>query len=332
MSIIVIKDSFGIPKYKQIIKSIEEAILNGVSVRGDKLPSINSVKLRFSISRDTVLLAYHDLKSRGIIHSVPGKGYYIKTENVSTSQKIFLLFDEFNSFKEDLYNSFLANLDEGVEVDIYFHHFNYQIFSKLIYDNIGLYNSYAIMPANLKNTNQVLEKLPQERIYILDQTHHEISKYPSVHQNFKKDIINGLTEATPYLKKYKKIILLFKKEKEPIEMLHGFEEFCNTHNISYEIIKSIEERKISKGEVYLISDDRSLILIIKKIKEKKILLSKDIGVISYNDTLLKEIVENGITTISTDFNQMGITLAKMIMNKEKEKIENPNKLIIRKSL
>ena len=61
-------------------------------------------------------------------------------------------------------------------------------------------------------------------------------------------------------------------------------------------------------------------------------LAKDIGVISYNDTLLKEIVEGGITTITTDFNEMGKNLAKMILNKENKKIENPNKLIIRNSI
>ena len=111
------------PKYKQLIKSIEKAILNGDYKRGDVLPSINSLKRRFHISRDTVLLAYGNLKLRGIIYAVSGKGYYIKTENVSTVERVFLLFDEFNSFKEDLYNSFLKNLDEGVEVDIYFHLF-----------------------------------------------------------------------------------------------------------------------------------------------------------------------------------------------------------------
>ena len=79
-------------------------------------------------------------------------------------------------------------------------------------------------------------------------------------------------------------------------------------------------------------EDRSLIKIIKKIKEEGLLLTKNIGIISYNDTLLKEIVEGGITTISTDFNEMGKRLAQMILNKENVKIENPTDLIIRKSL
>jgi len=48
--------------------------------------------------------------------------------------------------------------------------------------------------------------------------------------------------------------------------------------------------------------------------------------------LLKEIVEGGITTISTDFKEMGKRLAQMIMNKENVKIENPANLMIRKSL
>jgi DNA-binding GntR family transcriptional regulator len=132
MKTINVVENIGVPKYKQIISSIESAILSGEYKRGDKLPSINSVKLRFSLSRDTVLLAYNDLKVRGIVNSVPGKGYYVKSESIEIAQKIFLLFDELNAFKEDLYNSFLKSLNDNIEVDIYFHHFNYDVFSKLI--------------------------------------------------------------------------------------------------------------------------------------------------------------------------------------------------------
>ncbi len=332
MSTITIKDNTGVPKYRQIISSIEEAILNGVYKRGDKLPSINSIKIRFSLSRDTVLLAYSDLKARGIIQAIPGKGYYIKSENVSTVQKIFLLFDELNAFKEDLYNSFLKNLEVGVEVDIFFHHFNYNVFSKLIYDNIGIYNSYIIMPANLRDTDRILDKLPKDRVYILDQTHQELSKYPAIYQNFKSDIIKALNDGSKLLKKYEKLILLFQQEKQPLGMLQGFKEYCELHNFEYEVIDHIDKRVPSKKEVYLIPDDRNLIRIIKKAKELKLVLIEDLGIISYNDTLLKEIVEGGITTISTDFNKMGERLAQMVMQKESIKIENTNNLIIRNSL
>ena len=61
-------------------------------------------------------------------------------------------------------------------------------------------------------------------------------------------------------------------------------------------------------------------------------VSKDIGIISYNDTPLKEIIENGITVISTDFNEMGTKLAEMITNGLKVKIENNISLTLRNSV
>lgn len=332
MSIINIKESIGIPKYKQIIKSIENAIVNKIYKRGDKLPSINSVKNRHNLSRDTVLIAYNDLKVRGIIQSFPGKGYYVINENISVVKKIFLLFDELNTFKEDLYNSFSNNLDSNIEVDIYFHHFNYDVFSKLIYDNIGNYNYYVIMPANLENTGDVINKLPKEKVYILDQTQKDLSQYPAIYQNFEKDIFNSLSKGIHLIKKYQKLILLFQSEKQPLGMLNGFIKFCKFNNIPYEVIETLANTNPSKGQVYLIPDDRNLILIIKKINESNLNLGENIGIISYNETLLKEIVEGGITTISTDFYSMGKKLATMVMNNEQKKIENLNKLIIRKSL
>lgn len=332
MSIIFIKENSGVPKYKQIIASLEESIVSGKVKKGDKLPSINSIKFRFSLSRDTILLAYNDLKVRGIIQSIPGKGYYIKREKIEVSQKIFLLFDELNAFKENLYKSFLKKLNPKIEVDIYFHHFNYDVFSKHIYDNIGNYNHYIIMPANLPDTNLVIDKLPKDKVYILDQTHDELVKYQTIYQNFRKDIKTALNKCLDKLIKYNKIVFIFNENKQPKEMLDGFFDFCSEHNMKNEIISNSDNRELKKGEVYLIPEDRDLIQIIKKMKEQQFVIAKDIGIISYNDTLLKEIVEGGITTISTDFNEMGEKLAEIIFNKEFSKIENTNNLIVRNSI
>ena len=332
MPIVDIKENSGIPKYRQIVSAIEDAILAGTLKKGDQLPSLNSIKIKHKVSRDTILTAFSELKNRGIIKSVAGKGYYVSSEDIIVAQKIFLLFDELNSFKEDLYNSLKENIGDNIQLDIFFHHFNEDMFSKLIDDCIGNYSSYVIMPANLKNTNQIIDRLPEDKVYILDQTHPELSHYPAVYQSFEQDIFSALTEAIPSIKKYKKLILIFDYHKQPQGMLKGFNMFCKQNNFQFEVIQSINGRELEKGDLYVIPEDRSLIKIIKKIKEEELTLSKDIGIISYNDTLLKEIVEGGITTISTDFNKMGKRLAKMIINKEKIKIENPNNLIFRESL
>ncbi|MCA0932461.1 GntR family transcriptional regulator [Lutimonas saemankumensis] len=332
MSIVSIKDNSGKPKYKQIIASIEEAIVSGALKKGDKLPSLNSIKLRHKVSRDTVFTAFNELRNRGIIQSVAGKGFYVASEDIMVNQKIFLLFDELNSFKEDLYNSFLAHLGDHIQVDIFFHHFNSSIFSKLIYDNIGDYSYYVIMPANLENTDKVIDKLPDDKVYILDQTHNELSKYPAIYQNFEKDIHSGLNDALKHIQNYERIILLFDKSKQPEGILTGFKIFCKENKIAHEVVDSLESRTPKSGEIYVIPDDRNLIKIIKSIREQGLVLANEIGIISYNDTLLKEIVEGGITTISTDFNEMGKRLAEMILKNENLKIENPNRLILRRSI
>ena len=332
MGIVTIKDKSGIPKYKQIVASIEDAIVKGELKKGDKLPSLNSIKNQHSLSRDTVLTAFNELKMRGIVQSIVGKGYYITSEDVVVNQKIFLLFDEFNSFKEDLYNSFLTGLGKHVQVDIFFHHFNLEVFSKLINDNAGDYSYYVIMPANLKGTVNVIKRLPKDKVYILDQMHSELMDYPSVYQNFKKDIYKGLEAGLTQIKKYQKAILLYDEERQPAGILDGFNLFCTHNCIQNEIIDTLNNRELSKGELYILLDDKNLIRIIKRIKEQDLKLVKDLGIVSYNDTLLKEVVEGGITTISTNFNLMGERLAQMILNSEFTQVENPNSLIIRKSL
>jgi DNA-binding transcriptional regulator YhcF (GntR family) len=329
---IQIKKKIGIPKYKQIINSIEEAIDCGILKKGDQLPSINTIKVEQNLSRDTVLMAFNELKARGIIQSVVGKGYYVTSENIKVSQKIFLLFDELNSFKEDLYSSFLEHLGSNIQVDIFFHHFNETLFNKLIIDNSGDYNYYVIMPANLKNTHNAIQVLPKDKVYILDQLHNDLKAYPAIYQNFEKAIYDNLNKALNLIEKYKKLVLIFSEDKQPQGMLKGFLRFTKQNKFSYEVIDSLKNREIETGELYIIPEDKSLLRVIKMMKKQGLIFSNDIGVISYNDTLLKEIVEGGITTISTDFNIMGKRLAEMIKNKTFIQIENPNNLIIRNSL
>lgn len=329
---IKVKSKIGIPKYKQIINSIEELIVSGILQKGDQIPSINQIKNDHKLSRDTVLMAFNELKNRGIIQSVVGKGYYVASENVSVTQKIFLLFDELNSFKEDLYNSFLENLGSDIQVDIFFHHFNKNIFRKLIQDNIGDYNYYVIMPANIENTGEIISNLSNEKVYILDQIHDDLTSYSGVYQNFKKALYSNLNNTKHLIKKYQNLILVNSENKQPQGMIDGFLKFCKKNSLSFSIVDTLKDKQPEVGDLYIIPDDKNLLRIIKKMKESKLTLAKDIGVISYNDTLLKELVEGGITTISTDFNAMGKRLAEMILNKEQIQVENPHSLILRNSI
>lgn len=332
MKLISINTNSSLPKYKQIVLSLEVAIAENRLKKGDKLPSINKVSLEFSISRDTVLLAYEELKKRGIIYAILGKGYYVKSVEFSFEQRIFLLFDELNSFKEDLYNSFLESINNSAQIDIFFHHFNIEMFKKLINESNGNYSKYVIMPTNLIGAVEIIKSLPNDDVFILDQTNSELENYPSVHQNFIKNIYDALNKGKKLLDKYDKLILIFPGFREPIGMKIGFEKFCIENNIVYEIIQDFDNRKINYGEVFVIPNDRHLVDVIEKSIVQKLTLGTDYGIISYNDTPLKKIIERGITTISTDFVEMGRLLATMILENKKNKIENKSSLLIRNSL
>lgn len=332
MKIISINPQSNQPKYKQIVLSIEIAIAEKRLQRNDKLPSVNKVSLEFSISRDTVLLAYEELKKRGIIYAILGKGYYVKSVEFSFEQRIFLLFDELNAFKEDIYNSFLEVMDNKAQVDIFFHHFNIDMFKKLINESNGNYSKYIIMPTNLVDAAKVIKTLPKQDVYILDQTNNDLNDYPSVHQNFIEDMQNGLMKGKSLLEKYRKLILIFPGNKEPVGMVDGFRLFCTQNAFDYQVITSFEEQIIHKGDVFIIPTDRHLVDVIEQSKKQNLQIGKDFGIISYNDTPLKKVVENGITTISTDFKIMGKTLAEMLLHSKKEQIKNPSDLIIRHSL
>jgi len=332
MKIISIQDNLGIPKYKQIIHAVEKAIEEENLKKGEKLPSVNKVCMTQSLSRDTVLQAYDELKKRGIIFAIPGKGYYVKSTETTIKQKVFLLFDELNIFKEDIYNSFLKNIGKGVQVDIFFHHFNIQVFKKLIDDSNGNYTKYIIMPTNLVEAASIIKTLPVNEVYILDQTNPELKSYPAVYQHFVKDIYDALVKGKSRLNKYKKMIIIFPGFREPIGMKEGFINFCTDNSIEYEVITEFSNRTIKSGEVYVIPSDRDLVSVIETSKRQNLHLGVDYGIISYNDTPLKKVVENGITTISTNFEAMGKILAQMISKGERKQIENKCALILRSSL
>jgi DNA-binding transcriptional regulator YhcF (GntR family) len=332
MKNIQIDDTLGVPKYRQIINSIYHAISNGNLTLGDKIPSLNQICAEFDLSRDTVMVAFNELKAKGIIQSIPGKGYYISSAEINLDERIFLLFDELNAFKEDLYTSFLNSLDIRTHVDIYFHHFNFQLFKDLINQSSGKYTSYVIMPATFDHTAGILSVLPEDKVYILDRLKDDLKHYPVVYQDFEQDVYRALTEGEDLLEKYSKLVMLYPGGKEPEGRVAGFQKFCRERNIEHEVLHSLVHRKIKTGEAYFVPSDRNLVRLVKMAAEQDLKLGADLGIVSFNDTVLKEVVAGGITTISTDFKLMGETLAGMIMKKSHKKLANPAALIRRNSL
>ncbi|MCP9610659.1 GntR family transcriptional regulator [Coprobacter sp. LH1063] len=319
-------------KYKQVVNYVIEGICKGTYKKGDWIPSINDFRKLFGLSRDTVFAGIRELKSKGIIGSNPGVGYYIMSTRVSSVHNIFLLFNEFNEFKEDLYNSFMDSVGKSAHVDLYFHNYNRKVFETLINEANDKYTSYVIMPGKFEGIGSLLSSL-SGNVYLLDHFHPELKgKYSSVAQNFEKDTYEALVSGLGYLRKYKRIIMVQKDRKEPVERYTGLRIFCTEYDFIHRYIGTTHERIIKEGDVFMVVNDRDLVDLLKQASKQNLTPGKEFGIISYNDTPLKEILAGGITTLSTDFKQMGRTMAALINKKTIETIENPWKLDIRKSL
>jgi DNA-binding transcriptional regulator YhcF (GntR family) len=325
------------PKYQQLANSILGAIGNRKLQVDDVLPSINELSSTFEISRDTVEKGYNYLKKLGIIGSVPGKGYFIKTAEVEQKIKIFLLFNKLSAHKKIIYDALVSTLGEAAAIDFYVYNNNFSLFKKLIQNCREDYHYYVIIPHFLEDTgnaHEVINTIPKEKLILLDKMLPGITgEYGAVYENFEQDIYIALEEALPQLTKYNALKIIFPEYTyHPNEILTGFRKFCQEYAFRCKVVHNIQDEPIKKGEVYINLMEGDLVTLIEKILETRLKIGEEVGVISYNETSLKKIILNGITTISTDFQMMGEKTAELILNKSVEHIEARFYLTLRNSL
>jgi DNA-binding transcriptional regulator YhcF (GntR family) len=331
-------DAYSItPKYLQIVNSVIWEIENGNIKMGDNMPSINELSIELDIARDTVERGYKHLKHIGVIDAVPRKGYYIRDIEFRRPLKIFLLFNKLSAHKKTIYDSFVATLGEHAVIDFYIYNNDFLLFKKLIANHKHDYTHYVIIPHFMEgeeNAYEVINTIPKEKLILLDKIVPGITgEYAAAFENFEKDVYTALVQATDQLLKYHTLKIIFPSYSYyPVEIIRGFKNYCQDNAFAYKIINNIQEEPVQAGEVYLNVMEDELVLVLEKIVASGLRIGKEIGIISYNETPIKKFILNGITTISTDFHQMGITAAQLILGNAKEQIEIPFKLTLRASL
>ncbi len=325
------------PKYLQLTNSILTAIEAGKIKKNDMLPSINELSYELEISRDTAEKGYKYLKKIGVLGSIPGKGYYITATDFRQTLRICLLFNKLSSHKKIVYDAFVSALGEQVAVDFYVYNNDLKLFKKLLGNKMEGYSHYVVIPHFLEggeNAYEVINTIPKEKLVLLDKKVPGVDgEYAAVYENFEKDIYDALEQAREALSKYHTIKLIFpEKSYYPREIKKGFLRFCQQYAFNHKIITSIENETIEEGQVFINLMEDDLVLLIERIISNKLEVGKQVGVISYNETPLKKVILNGITTISTDFYEMGAIAAKMILENSRTHVEVPFRITLRKSL
>ena len=91
-------------------------------------------------------------------------------------------------------------------------------------------------------------------------------------------------------------------------------------------------RALKEVTAYISMMEDDFVILVKKILETKMKVGVQVGIISYNEIPLKQIILDGITTISADFKTMGERAATMILEKSTQHVAVPFYLTLRNSL
>ncbi|MEJ8844903.1 GntR family transcriptional regulator [Lacibacter sp. H375] len=326
----------GLTRIQQVAESIRRDIEKGVLQRNEQLPSINEFSSEYKVARDTIEKAYGLLKKEGYINSFAGKGYYVAGRK-EMKLKVLLVFNKLSTYKKMVYDSFIETLGKHGKVDLQIHHYNPQLLKEIIENALGKYHYYVIMPhfylnAKPEEYRKIFEMIPEQELVILDKQVKGFKKNCiEVYQDFQNDIYSALSDADDLLLKYKRVVVVLKKEgHHPREIIKGVQQYCFEFKKELEVLSNTDTLELEKGTVYIETTEADLALLIKKARQSKMIPGKDIGIISFNETVLKELLD--VTVITTDFEAMGRTAAKCILDNNFRKIRNPFYMIRRKTL
>lgn len=324
-----VDNNSNVLKFQQLVDAITDSISQNQLKSGDMLPSVNQIMTECQLSRDTVFKAYAELKKKGIVESVPNRGYFV-TRNIT---RVLLFLDTFKAYKEVLYGSFLKQLPKNISVDLHFHHYNINVFEKIINESLGKYSKYIVMNFDNKKVPGIINKIPQDQLLVIDWKIYSKEPQSAVYQDFGKSVYNCLKNNIEAISKYQEFTYYYPEfTYHPKISINYFEKFCTDYKIKHLVIFDSEKFVIKEGGLYFLVSDRTLANFLDQCETLGLEPGREVGVISYNETPMKKYVKNGITVISTNFELMGQKAAEFVTSGKPVHFEVPTTLKLRSSL
>lgn len=338
----VLDERLSTPVYRQLMNQVEQAILSGEIGSGECLPSMNELAATLEISKETVKKAYSYLRGKGLIRATQGKGFFVADKESGRKPRILILFDKLSDSKQVLFNSFSAAIGDRAEVTIQLHNQNLDLLRYYIDENLNLYDYFVITPhfpldvASRRNVALQLRRIPDRKLILLDHNPEGVpGKYGAVYQDFENDAYNGLKQGLRKLKASGKLnVIIEMSSLYHDEVAGAVRRFCRDEGIDLKFEADITPDIIRERETYLLlcgQIDLGLASLVKAAQEKKMKPGRDFNIISYNESPVNDIILNGLTTISTDFAEMGRLGAEMIINQDFRKVKCPFVMTRRKT-
>jgi DNA-binding transcriptional regulator YhcF (GntR family) len=315
--------------YSQLVQYVEHGVRDGSLNPGDMLPSMNELAAQLDISRETVKKAYNILTSRSVIIPKQGKGFYISDPHTDQRPHVLLLFDKLSDYKQVLFNEFTRHLGNSAEITILVHNQDIDLLKYYLDIHLDKYDYYVLTPHfPLDKESQSLavrqiSRIPNRKLIMVDHLQPGVKgNFGAIYQDFENDIYNGLSQGLESLRQARllRVITMPQSMYGPF-VQKGVKRFTDTHSIPVEFRTTIPE-DIRKGDCFLLLNsqlDAGLVELTRKIYEIGLVIGQDVRIISYNDVDMNELTLGGLTTVSTDFREMGKTVAEMILEGKMKK-------------
>jgi DNA-binding transcriptional regulator YhcF (GntR family) len=332
-----INKNSSVPAYQQVTEAVLEAIKTEMLSVDDKLPSINILSELNHVSRATVEKSYADLCELGILGAHHGKGFFISSKVPAPEIRILLLFNQLNSYNRLIYESLVNHLGTNVTIDFDIYHNSAAHLGYILKKRSANYSFYLIIPNFQDDADHgynLINRLPKSKLILLDKNIRGISgDFGTVYENFASDIYQALVQLFQQLRKYHTICLIYEESGYfPEDIVQGFVKFCESYNVNYKVRYDLRSGNVREGEAYIVVSDDRMMALLKEIHDRELVIGKEVGIISYNDNDAKKVMQNGLTTISTDFFKMGKLAADMIRTGSMTKIENTFNIHLRSSV
>jgi GntR family transcriptional regulator len=70
----------GVPIYRQIVNQVKYLVASGLLRPGEELPPIRTLALQLKVTPNTIVKAYDELETSGVIHKRRGSGTFVSEE------------------------------------------------------------------------------------------------------------------------------------------------------------------------------------------------------------------------------------------------------------
>ena len=335
--IIRINKQDNTPLYRQICQQVRQLIRDGQLQPGQLLPSLNQLAIMLDISRETTKKAYNQLLREGLLIAQQGKGIFVAGRRETDKKEILLILDKQSVYNQILVQAFQDTLQDSVHITILLHSQNLDVLDYYLNQHLDRYDYYVISPhfpldaRSQARAAKLLRRIPNRKLIMVDNWIQDVpGNYGVVYQDFRHDAYEGLSEGKADMGSQLKVMVLPQSLYGQI-ILESVYDFARENGVEVSVSGTVPEH-LEKGDVVLVLNsqlDSGLALLARRIAEAGLLPGKDVRIIAYNEFPLNEVVLGGLTTLSTDFAEMGRQAARMVLSDTLCKVHNPFHLVRR---